>query len=157
MNMYWTKSRAGYYLGSINPPADPTTTTQVPAWVVQLAERLLAQGGAAVCIPPVDAEFARIMQRGQLWRPPTFPVARVAGQPSQCHRNTVWHYEQSKVNLEICTGYALSDDKMWRQHSWLSHQRPRKPRILETTEDRVAYYGVILTQEEAAQFCEDNL
>ena len=47
------------------------------------------------------------------------------------------------------TGYALSDDGLWRQHSWglLTDDR-----VVETTVARLRYFGAILTDPAAAEF-----
>ena len=52
----------------------------------------------------------------------------------------------------VCTGYALSDDGMWRQHSWCIDKRPRTTKIIETTEPRVLYFGYVLNDEETKRF-----
>jgi hypothetical protein len=54
--------------------------------------------------------------------------------------------------MKITTGWALSDDGLWRQHSWIL----RGKTVIETTETRVRYFGVTLTDAEAEQFWNDN-
>lgn len=99
-----------------------------------LCERLIALGGWAVCVrdialaPVLLAEGSDVPGAGAEMR---------RGRPSDCHENCrelvrrdpslVWHY-----------GYALSEDGMWREHSWCV-----KPDggIIETTVGRVAYFG----------------
>jgi len=46
------------------------------------------------------------------------------------------------------TGWALSNDGIWRQHTWLLKGKA----IVETTSPREKYYGFVLTDEEANQF-----
>lgn len=77
------------------------------------------------------------------------------GEPSQCHSNSANLYEVNKeeFNVKIMTGYALSDDKIWRQHSWILKDDKK---IIETTEKRIAYFGYVLNEEESDIFCEDN-
>jgi hypothetical protein len=53
----------------------------------------------------------------------------------------------------IGTGYSLSDDGLWRQHSW----GLRREGILETTVSRVKYFGVLLQHGDADSFAMANL
>jgi len=80
------------------------------------------------------------------------------GQANRCHANTsnLWLANKDQHEIVICTGYALSNDGMWRQHSWLALRRPRSIQIIETTERRVAYFGFAMTEEEAMKFIENN-
>jgi hypothetical protein len=118
------------------------------------AERLkalmLPLGGWAVGVDLLDNDLEKIISRGQVWsgRGALF----MKGRPSDCHGNTAALYEANMDRVQICTGYALSDDGFWRQHSWgFCNNKP-----VETTVARVAYFGVILTPDEAEQFCYDN-
>ncbi|HTM12757.1 MAG TPA: hypothetical protein VL127_07585 [Bryobacteraceae bacterium] len=73
---------------------------------------------------------------------------------SACHKNiaALWIAKQSRL-LAIGTGYALSDDGLWRQHSW----GIRRNGILETTESRVKYFGRALKGREADSFAAFNI
>jgi hypothetical protein len=53
------------------------------------------------------------------------------------------------VAVRLSTGFALSDDGMWRPHSWL---RASSGTLIETTEQRVAYYGFAFDDEGAELF-----
>ena len=53
-------------------------------------------------------------------------------------------------------GYALSEDGLWRCHSWVVQPMARTVRVWETTVKRVAYFGVVLTSEECEDFVENN-
>jgi hypothetical protein len=68
---------------------------------------------------------------------------------SECHKNiaALWQAKQSRL-VGIGTGYALSDDGLWRQHSW----GIRLDSILETTRVRVKYFGRALRGREADSF-----
>ena len=52
--------------------------------------------------------------------------------------------------------YALSEDGLWRCHSWVVQPMARTVRVWETTVKRVAYFGVVLTSEECKDFVENN-
>lgn len=63
---------------------------------------------------------------------------------------------ESKDRCFIATGYALSEDGLWRCHSWVVQPMARTVRVWETTVKRVAYFGVVLTSEECEDFVENN-
>jgi hypothetical protein len=49
---------------------------------------------------------------------------------------------------QIGTGYALSDDGIWRRHSWVLEGK----RLSETTVPRECYFGVVLSPEDSLCF-----
>lgn len=59
-------------------------------------------------------------------------------EPCRCHNNSAMVALQRK--WECWTGLALSDDGIWRVHSWV--RIPSTGSICETTEPRLKYYGV---------------
>ena len=123
----------------------------------KLREVLLALGGDSVCIPGIEEDAAKIIVRGGLFN--TDGILMNVGAQNQCHRNSALCWEANKDLCDICTGYALSDDGIWRQHSWClrSHStRKIKGEIVETTEPRIKYFGFILTTEEAEEFLYEN-
>lgn len=64
-------------------------------------------------------------------------------QDSKCHDNCVDLYLLNKTN-RIFTGYALSDDGLWRFHSWIID---KDDIIIETTKERLIYVGYESTSE----------
>lgn len=120
---------------------------------------LLRIGGEETCFAYFEEDMAAILSRGRFWNGKS---KMMRGHPSQCHANVCNLYEQNKDGhrVYICTGYALSDDGMWRQHSWLLQEydtnTQHRQRIIETTEKRVAYFGFIMTADEAEEFCDNN-
>ena len=78
---------------------------------------------------------------------------RRPGEQSQCHRNAGRLYRNGEL-AAIATGWALSDDRIWRQHSWGIDW---KGRIVETTEPRLMYFGVYLVRQSADRFAEGNV
>jgi hypothetical protein len=68
---------------------------------------------------------------------------------NSCHWNVahLWKSENRQIS-GIGTGYALSEDGLWRQHSWCLTSTG----ILETTELRHTYFGVRLEGAAADQF-----
>lgn len=71
-----------------------------------------------------------------------------------CHENVSWLWTAQKREIvAIGTGYALSGDGLWRQHSW----GIRRQDLLETTTRREKYYGILLQGALADSFAESNL
>ena len=54
---------------------------------------------------------------------------------SQCHQNSKRLLIAGKINA-LHTGYGLSSDSLWRQHSWGVDDNNK---IVETTEPRIVY------------------
>lgn len=126
--------------------------TWINTGLLALHKKLLSFGGVRTVLPVVEDDLKNILERGQLWlgdNPKMMP-----GRPSQCHRNSAACWEANKRKAILCTGYALSEDGLWRQHSWLVDFQYQ--RIVETTVRRVAYFGFAMTSEEAENFCADN-
>ena len=138
-NKWWATGYAG---------SDRATTLDY-----KVRDKLLTFGGEEACVQYEEPDAEAILQRGQLWYGDK--VALVKGQPSQCHRNScdLWEANRGQVEIAIATGYALSKDSMWRQHSWLLLRNYRSVKVIETTEIRIAYFGFVMTDEEAKQFC----
>ena len=124
--------------------------------------RLLGHGGALVK-HPVDPErdIEYLLMHATVWHvdPVRGEVHFVEGVAHQCHANAgaLW-LKGSTPNREhavtgIGTGYALSGDGLWRQHSWAvtSHEV-----IVETTEVCVAYAGIVLSGPPARLFAALN-
>ena len=72
---------------------------------------------------------------------------------SSCHQNValIWTRKQFGI-IGIAIGYALSDDGLWRQHTW----GVLRDGVLETTETRLKYFGIVLQGEKADFFAFSN-
>lgn len=112
----------------------------------ELEGRLLDQGGA-LGLPPAGGEewLDELLARGV-----AFEQAGevLEGEPSQSQRNVAGLW-RSGVSDAIVTGYALGEDGVWRQHCW--GQRV-DGRVIETTNEKRAYFGVRLTERDADRF-----
>ena len=114
----------------------------------RLEKRLLDAGGKKVCRPRnEDEDIGKILERGKLWKNRRLLMR---GKPSECHSNTAELWSLNRGRAWIVTGYALSRDGIWRQHSWLWDEI--SDRIVETTVIRLKYYGFPLTDDEAEYF-----
>jgi hypothetical protein len=119
-----------------------------------LRDRLLSFGGDEVALT-LEEDLEKILERGTLlrtWEDTAY--SEMPGEPGQCHRNTAALWEANPDRIAIWTGWALSEDGMWRQHSW--GWDIEEGAIVETTEDRVMYYGFELTKREARKFYKEN-
>lgn len=123
----------------------------------ELIKKLLTFGGYEVCMPYIEEDADKILSRGQLWYGDRVQVFK--GRPSQCHSNIcdLWEQNRNEHEVAIATGYALSSDGMWRQHSWMMLRGARSVKVIETTEKRVAYFGFVMTQKESFDFCDQNI
>lgn len=111
-----------------------------------LKTKILTYGGDMVCMPPYqDADTSHILNYGQIWNGKNPIIKR--GMNNHCHQNAAIYWHNHKDNTRICTGYALSNDGMWREHSWLIQLNPRSNKIIETTVPRVLYFGYAMTQD----------
>jgi hypothetical protein len=101
----------------------------------RLAHVLLSHGGERV-VPPLtpDLLIDVFRTRGRLW---SSPVRFVPGQASACHRNAVALWRAGDASA-VGSGYALSDDGLWCEHTWAVADDGQ---LIETTEPRVAYSG----------------
>lgn len=113
--------------------------------------RRLTFGYRQLVVPPPSKEkdLTKLLERGEFFHR---PIEFIKGEASECHANTARLYEEGVLDY-IVTGYALSDDGLWRQHSWgIGHDG----QIIETTEPRENYYGFALRNDEAVEFCAFN-
>lgn len=111
-----------------------------------IAQRLLAWGGEEVVWTGSDAFLLQhFPSRGEYASGEGSRLQR--GEPSQCHFNSALNL--TRQGWKLATGWALSADGLWRVHSWNIDD---KGGVVETTERRTAYAGVVLTDAEALQF-----
>jgi hypothetical protein len=113
-----------------------------------LQKKLLSMGGDFVVLinaPDLDG----ILARGIAFD--AYEVKLRKMEASHCHSNVAGLWNLSR-GMRIATGWALSDDGLWRQHSWAVKGKT----VIETTETRVKYFGYILTEVEAAEFWWNN-
>jgi hypothetical protein len=123
---------------------------------MELRDKILTFGGYEACMQYQEPDAQAMLSRGQLWYGDK--CVRKRGQPCRCHSNScnLWQANRKSHEIAIATGYALSKDGMWRQHTWLVLRKPRSVKVVETTEPRIAYFGFVMTDEEAEKFCQDN-
>jgi hypothetical protein len=116
------------------------------AWE-EMTSVILGYGGVAV-VPSLSPE-SRVKDLIREGRGFSATARPISGVPGECHRNTALAWMRGEIGT-VATGYALSADGLWRQHSWGVDDLGQ---IAETTQSRLAYYGVELTGEQALAFC----
>ncbi len=150
----WNTDHSIWWARGENPnPANPEEAAQMAKMLI-LRDKLLAFGGEQACMPYTEEDYDAIMQRGQLFYGKGTRFRK--GEPCHCHSNAAYLWDVNRGHCQIATGYALSDDGMWRQHSWVVQPLTTKWRVWETTVSRVAYFGFIMTDEECERFLADN-
>ena len=109
-----------------------------------LQDRLLSLGGDWAALQP-EPDLKALLNKGQLFKGKVIfkPMT-----PCQCHSNCAQLWDKHPKTCTIATGWALSKDGIWRQHTWILKART----IIETTEARTMYYGIVLSNEEANSF-----
>jgi hypothetical protein len=119
--------------------------------IKHLKQLLLRLGGDYIVAPPAaDPDIPALLDRGfTMHGPPKMKRMR----SSMCHQNvsTVWQSKVPKL-IAVGTGYALSEDGLWRQHSW----GVLRDGLLETTVVRVKYFGLLLQAADADSFAARN-
>lgn len=115
-------------------------------YIQPLRKKLLNIGGDEV-VPNREEQADEFIQNGSVINFES--IMLVNGRSSQCHSNSCLLYQQNEEITHIGTGWALSEDGLWRQHSWAMKN---KNTLVETTLKREVYYGLLLTGEEADEF-----
>ena len=111
-------------------------------WALLRAD-VLAVGGVEV-VPPMVPELHLAALLLDAVTEPGSTAVLVSGEISNCHENAhaLFRAGVTPTGLTVValwTGYALSDDGLWRQHSWA---RSADDRIIETTTPRLIYFGI---------------
>lgn len=99
-------------------------------------------GGEETQIVPVqEPELGFLVANGHDMYQSKIVFAR-GGLPNRCHANSALLWVSGQADA-IGMGWALSQDGLWRQHSWGIRYRPRAgAEVLETTVKRIRYWGV---------------
>lgn len=123
---------------------------ELPKHLRRLERILLALGGRFALIKPNEPDHGKLVTRGEV--KDGKDAVMVKGKPCNCHGNAARLFIED-ILTEIWTGYALSADGIWRQHSW----GWKDGKVLETTESREIYCGIQLNVEESFLFVLNNV
>lgn len=147
-------------LGVPNPWPERVTLTELGSHshlhdkMSPLAEGLLGFGGTSVLTRQVSPEEAtRLPGTGQLWTGEGLKLA--TGRQSNCHGNSGLYWAANMDLAVLASGMALSEDGLWRSHSWCVIPG-ETPTVVETTTPRLLYFGEVIDAEEARLFCHYN-
>ena len=113
-----------------------------------LRARLLEIGGEEL-VARDEPDLKSILSQGKHMDE---PVVLTPMLDSACHENVSALWAKGAL-AGIATGYALSEDGLWRQHSWGVSDAG----IVETTEVRECYFGATLSMPQADVFATSNL
>lgn len=140
---------------SLHPQQDKAIKETVPVPLFPLEQQLLTLGGTRM-IYRYEPDLKLLLERGETF---SGPVELISGESRQCHANVARIWNEQREIVSIVTGYALSEDGLWRQHSWLIQGKLTVGpyRLIETTTSRIMYFGVLLTQTEAEVFYQTNM
>lgn len=115
--------------------------------LAELEPKLLPLGGEIVVLRN-EPDLENILKRGEARSGDKAKMMK--RKMSQSHENVAGLYDKHRGLMLPMTGYALSDDGIWRQHSWLLELSSQ--RVVETTVRRKLYYGFLMTEDEAELF-----
>jgi len=118
-----------------------------PDWV-PFREQLLEHGGEEV-VAVYDPDLPTFIASGEAW--PGAGALLELGELSHCHQNVADLWRAGAIDA-IGTGFSLSEDGLWRQHSWGFDG----DQVVETTELRELYFGLRLEGPLADEFAADN-
>ena len=126
---------------------------------LDLRKKLLSFGGEEVCISYNDSDTLKILSYGKVWRGTKAVMNK--GIPCRCHQNAAALFDMNPKRFRVATGWALSRDGVWREHSWgVDKNIPEETdgsHIVETTEKRLAYCGVVLNETACKRWVSKNL
>ena len=117
-----------------------------------LEERLLSFGGKRLVKAGYEPDLEAILAWGELIDGRRAAFYR--GEGNKCHANAGFLFHLFPEDTRVMTGYALSKDGLWRQHSWGVDTEDGT--ITETTEMREKYFGFRMTRQESEKFARDN-
>ncbi len=117
----------------------------------RLKTLLLRLGGDYLVAPSkFDPDVPVLLEAGFVM---SGPITLKILESSMCHKNVAIAWKERRFGIvAIATGYALSEDGLWRQHSWGILRNG----VLETTEARLKYFGIPLQSAKADQFAKCN-
>ncbi|MGO9014423.1 MAG: hypothetical protein ACLQF0_05540 [Dissulfurispiraceae bacterium] len=121
--------------------------------LLPLRDKLLSTAGEEVCFPVIEEDLPLLLSRGEFFSGKSSILKK--GAPCQCHSNSAHLWDANRKRLALCTGYALSKDGLWRQHSFCVFKGAGGS-VVETTVKRLLYFGYRFNEQEAEAFLKLN-
>lgn len=94
----------------------PWLTNEMKKTLRALRDRILTFGGDEVLLNTRDEDAEKVLERGQFFYGSKYMKK---GEDCRCHQNAAYLWDANRGRCQIATGYALSEDGLWRQHSWV--------------------------------------
>jgi hypothetical protein len=130
--------------------AERNATALTNPAATKLRSKLLTHAGEEVLLRVTPEEIDRLLAHGE------FHPGKGAGlrrmQANGCHFNAAKLFLTGRA-AKVVSGFALSDDGLWRSHTWVLNSHGR---IIETTEPREVYFGTVLGSREILLECVDE-
>jgi len=134
---------------NLEPQTTSATDATTHAMWTALERKLLALGGQHVERIDDEPDLAQLIAEGRVF---TESVVRAKGKPHRPHWNAARLWAEDIRRVQLATGYALTPDGAWEQHSWCIQDG----NLLEPTAEHAAYFGIVLGQQAALDFCVFN-
>ena len=108
----------------------------VPNFIKELCSHLIEIGGKVVVVEFHESpEFCKaLVQFGEIVSSDHLELFK--GENRECHTNSAILWSQNKEEYFLVTGFALSEDEVWRRHSWV---KTKDGKLIETTIRREKY------------------
>jgi len=158
-NFRWRKLEET--VGTDSPPLEEKMDIETRfAASKELSARLRAIGGKRAGVDMDDPDLEAILKKGREFGRTKAVIRGEGNRPNRCHQNTSQMYWRTKAGgwdgpaYLPATGYALGDDGIWRQHSWLVDERGDP---VDTTFRWDAYFGVVFKGGAADRWAKKNL
>jgi len=153
MKLSWLKTRFSW-IASISKFDDNRggkVIKRVKPEVRKLCSYLLGIGGekVAVLINEDLGFYKALVDIGKI-----IPFKRLriqGGEERECHSNSASLWLRNQKKYKLVTGFGMSDDNIWRCHSWII---TTDGNLIETTIAREIYFGIILNNRIAKKFAE---
>ncbi|CAH6990139.1 hypothetical protein VCHA53O466_140134 [Vibrio chagasii] len=123
-------------------------STREHSKALSLYDALIHNGGCEVCLSTTnlddDLDIDSVIANGSIMGTTNSVLNEVLFlemQTSNCHENAAT-VKAERPEFHLCTGFYMSSEGMWREHSWLL--TPDKGNIIETSSVQCAYFGVIV-------------
>lgn len=119
--------------------------------ICRLSSHLLEMGGEKVVVwlNENPGLYDALIRAGHFCKYKKLYIRK--GEERACHSNSATLWLRNKKKYKLVTGFGLSDDKIWRRHSWIITDVGN---LIETTLPREIYFGLSLDKKIAEKFAE---